>query len=220
MTTAEQIAMWADKLRDLSAEGLRFAEDSYDRERYRQVQDVALSMLAMASGQDIADLEPLRGTIYTHFTPLVGGDAAVIDDSGRLLLIQRADNGRWAMPGGALQVGETPAEGILREVLEETGITCQPVALVGIFDIRPSGLTGLHHLYLITLLCRPDEGAGSVLPTHAHEVLGTGWFTEHELPDDLHFASKRRIHEAFRLWKNGGGAFFDVAAGGHDAGSG
>ncbi len=216
LTTADQIALWADKLRDLSAEGLRYSQDSYDQERYRQIQDVAMSMLALASGRDIAELKPLRGTIYTHFTPLVGGDAAVIDDSGRLLLIQRADNGRWAMPGGAMQVGETPAEGILREVLEETGVSCQPVALVGIFDIRPSGLTGLHHLFLITLLCRPDEAQASALPTHAHEVLDTGWFSEHRLPDDLQSDSKRRVHEAFRLWRNGGAAFFDTPERSHD----
>jgi len=220
LAVAEQIALWADKLRDLSAEGLHFSGDSYDQERYRAVQDVALAMLALASGRDLESLEPLRGTIFAKFTPLIGGDAAVIDDLGQLLLIQRADNGTWAMPGGALQVGETPAEGILREVLEETGISCQPVALVGIFDIRPSGLTGLHHLYLITLLCRPAEGMGSAMPTHAHEVLDTGWFAEHDLPEDLHFASKRRIREAFRVWKSGGPAFFDTPAGAHDAGSG
>jgi 8-oxo-dGTP pyrophosphatase MutT (NUDIX family) len=212
LKTAEQIALWADKLRDLSAEGLRYAQNSYDQERYRAVQDVALAMLALASDRDIESLEPLRGTIFTQFTPLIGGDAAVIDDDGRILLIQRSDNGLWAMPGGALQVGETPAEGVLREVLEETGIPCQAIALVGIFDIRPSGLTGLHHLYLITFLCRPIGGnvpAGDA--SHSHEVLDLCWFKENELPENLHFTSAARIRRAFSLWKQGEApAFFDA----------
>lgn len=219
MSIASQIALWADKLRDLSAEGLRFSKDIYDRARYQSVQDVALSMLALASGTEVEVLEPLRGTIFAHFTPLVGGEAAVIDDFGHILLIQRADNGKWAMPGGALQVGETPAEGIVREVLEETGVPCEPAALVGIFDIRPSGLSGLHHLYLITLLCKPDSGTEGAAATHSHEVLETGWFQEDALPEHLHSASRTRMHEAFRVWRSGGTqAYFDRGEGGQLAG--
>jgi 8-oxo-dGTP pyrophosphatase MutT (NUDIX family) len=209
LTPAEQIALWADKLRDLSAQGLHFAEDIYDRERYQAVQEVALAMLAMASGQSLEALEPLRATVFSHFTPLIGGDAAVIDGQGRILLIQRADNGNWAMPGGALDVGETPAEGVLREVLEETGLPCEPVALVGIFDVRPSGVTGLHHLYLITFLCKPVDGAEPAPPSHANEVLDIGWYRQDELPDNLYFTAQMRIDEAFRVWRDGGPAFFD-----------
>lgn len=40
------------------------------------------------------------------------------------------------MPGGGFRVGETPAEGPVREALEETGLKCEPVALVGVFDSR------------------------------------------------------------------------------------
>lgn len=209
MNPAEEIALWADKLRDLSAQGLHFSKDIYDQERYRAIQDVALSMLALASGQELETLEPLRSTIFSHFTPLIGGDAAVIDNAGRILLIQRADNGRWAMPGGALEVGETPAEGVMREVLEETGVPCRPMSLVGIFDVRPSGVAGLHHLYLITFLCRPLGGKANAPPTHANEVLGTAWFEEDKLPDNLHFTARQRIGEAFRVWREGGPAYFD-----------
>jgi len=93
-------------------------------------------MLALATGETWEQIEPLRATIFSKPTPVTGGDAAIIDDEGRILLIQRADNGLWAMPGGALEVGETPAEGVVREALEETGVHCQPIALVGVFDSR------------------------------------------------------------------------------------
>jgi hypothetical protein len=66
-------------------------------------------MLALASGNDLRTLQPLRGTIFSQFTPLIGGDAAIIDHAARILLIQRSDDGRWAMPGGALEDGEPPA---------------------------------------------------------------------------------------------------------------
>jgi ADP-ribose pyrophosphatase YjhB (NUDIX family) len=57
-------------------------------------------------------------------------DAAIFDHSGRILLIQRADNGRWAMPGGAAEVGETPSEAVVREVREETQLDVVATRLV------------------------------------------------------------------------------------------
>jgi ADP-ribose pyrophosphatase YjhB (NUDIX family) len=72
-------------------------------------------------------------------TPLLSVDAAVFDESGRLVLIQRADNGAWAMPGGAAEVGETPAEAVAREVREETGLEVRAVQLLGIYDSRLAG---------------------------------------------------------------------------------
>lgn len=122
MLSARQIALWADRLRDISALGLHFTDSRYDRERYQAVQNVAMVMLVAATGEPVEELELLRATIFSRPTPLSVGDAAVIDDEGRILLVRRADNQKWAMPGEALEVGETPAEGVVREALEETGV--------------------------------------------------------------------------------------------------
>jgi 8-oxo-dGTP pyrophosphatase MutT (NUDIX family) len=217
---AQQIALWADKLRDLSAEGLQFTGDLYNQERYRAVQEVSMAMLALAVDEPAADLEPLRAPVFSHRTPFVGGDAAVIDDAGRILLIRRSDDGRWAMPGGALEVNETPAEGVLREVLEETGLPCQAVALVGVFDSRLCGVASRHHLYIITFLCRPVDGAGVGAPSHANEVLDIRWFAQDALPGDMHPGTASRMSVALRLWQNGGDAFFDGQAGERAPGKG
>jgi ADP-ribose pyrophosphatase YjhB (NUDIX family) len=206
--TAQQLADWADKLRDLSALGLAFADNIYDSERYQAVQEIAMSLLALATGEPLDHLEPLRAPVFSRPTPLVGGDAAVIDNLGRILLIQRADNRRWAMPGGALEVGETPIEGVLREVLEETGFPCQAVGLVGVFDSRRCGLASRHHIYLLTFLCRPTGEPRNAI-SHAGEVLDVRWFREHELPADIHPGSLSRIALAFRQWRGEGQTFFD-----------
>jgi ADP-ribose pyrophosphatase YjhB (NUDIX family) len=214
LTPAQQIALWADKLRDLSAFGLYFAANQYDKERYETIQDIAMEMFALASDESLETLEPLRATVISHPTPFVAGDAAVIDAAGRILLIQRADNAKWALPGGALEVGETAAEGVVREVFEETGVSCQPVALVGVFDSRLIGFSSPHHIQVLTFLCRP-LGSGRQLDTakpvaasHAHEVLDVGWFAEDALPSDTHPASLLQIPEAYRVWRDGTGAFF------------
>jgi 8-oxo-dGTP pyrophosphatase MutT (NUDIX family) len=64
----------------------------------------------------------------------VGCNAVVFDASHtRVLLTQRADNGLWCMPGGAMDPGESAAEAVLRETREETGLETRVVRLVGIY---------------------------------------------------------------------------------------
>lgn len=208
MEPSQQIALWADRLRDLSALGLEHSPNIYHRNHYRTVQDIAMAMLAFSTDRTLAQVEPLRGTIFSHPTPLTGGDAAVIDDEGRILLIQRSDNGKWAMPGGAMEVGETPAEGVQREALEETGIRCRAVAAVGVFDSRFCSTQSPHHLYRFVFLCEPLSREIET-PTHASEVLKVDWFTEYSLPEDLDPGHRPLIPEAYRVWHGDRRVFFD-----------
>jgi len=60
--------------------------------------------------------------------------AIVPDKTGRILLIRRTDNNYWAIPGGALEPGESVREAAAREVMEETGIACEVTGLVGIYS--------------------------------------------------------------------------------------
>ncbi len=209
---AEQIALWADQLRAMAAHGLRFVDNPYDEERYHQITEIALAMSALATGETLADLEPLRGTVLSHPTPFAVGDAAIIDDQARILLIRRVDNGLWAMPGGALDVGETAAEGVVREALEEAGVYSEAVGLVGIFDSRFCGTKSRHHLYQITFLCRLLDKPHAAQPSHAHEVLETAWFAEAALPDAIDPGHITRIPLAFQVWRGERQPFFDRAS--------
>jgi 8-oxo-dGTP pyrophosphatase MutT (NUDIX family) len=65
---------------------------------------------------------------------VVAVTAVVLDDAGRVLLIQRTDNELWAVPGGAQDVGETSTEAAVREVREETGLDVEVTGLVGIYS--------------------------------------------------------------------------------------
>lgn len=210
MTPAQQVALWADKLRDISATGLRFCENIYDRENYQKLQKMTLEMYALATEESLDSIEALSASLLSHPTPFSTGDAAIIDKTGHILLIRRADNQKWAMPGGALAVGETPAEGVVREAFEETGVHCEPVALVGVHDSRYCGSETPHHLYQFLFLCRPLDNSRRVdPPPHVEEVLDIGWFQEGTLPSDLDPGHISRIPEAFRVWQGDGRAYFD-----------
>lgn len=206
---ARQLLWWADKLRDESAMGLMFARNVYDEHHYHAVQQIALKMLALATGDSLEALEPLRSPVLSRPTPFTSGDAAVIDSAGRLLLILRADTKQWAMPGGALEVGETPAAGVTREVLEETGVACRAVGLVGVFDSRLCGSVTRHHLYHFLFLCEPLDQPRIAEPSHANEVLATEWFTEAALPADLYPGHAVRIAEAWRVHRGDIHPYFD-----------
>ena len=64
---------------------------------------------------------------------IVGTDGVVVDKSGRVLLIRRDDILTWALPGGALEPGELPPDGVVREVEEETGLEVVPERLTGLY---------------------------------------------------------------------------------------
>ncbi|MEI2611438.1 MAG: NUDIX domain-containing protein [Candidatus Promineifilaceae bacterium] len=64
----------------------------------------------------------------------VGCSAIIFDPSGtRILLTQRTDNGRWCLPGGGMDSGESASEAIVREVREETGLQVVVDRLAGIY---------------------------------------------------------------------------------------
>jgi len=65
---------------------------------------------------------------------VVGSSAVVVDDEGRILLQRRSDSGNWALPGGAMDIGETFAQSVVREVKEETGFDVRIDRIVGIYS--------------------------------------------------------------------------------------
>jgi ADP-ribose pyrophosphatase YjhB (NUDIX family) len=60
--------------------------------------------------------------------------AIVTDDKERILLIRRSDNDLWSIPGGAMEIGESISETVVREVSEETGLDVEPLYVIGIYS--------------------------------------------------------------------------------------
>jgi len=91
------------------------------------------------------------------------GVGAIINDGARVVLVERGDEplrGMWSLPGGAVEVGETLAEAVKREVREETGLEVEPLSVAEIFEriIRDADGRPEYHYVLVDYLCRPVSG--------------------------------------------------------------
>lgn len=93
--------------------------------------------------------------------PLVGVGAVVVDQT-RVLLVRRGREplkGHWSLPGGALEVGESLQEGVIREVAEETGLQVEPVQLIELLDrIHRESDRVRYHYVIADYLCRVTGG--------------------------------------------------------------
>src|SRR3954471_11525267 len=95
----------------------------------------------------------------------------VVDEAGRVLVIQRRDNGCWEAPGGILERDETFEEGVIREVAEETGVTIEVERLTGVYKNMTRGIVALVYR------CRPL--AGTARPTT--ESVTLDWISADEV---------------------------------------
>ncbi|MFE0037663.1 NUDIX hydrolase [Streptomyces sp. NPDC059015] len=110
-------------------------------------------------------------------TPLhsVSVAGAVVREDGRLLAIRRADNGTWELPGGVLELSETPENGVAREVWEETGIHVEVDQLSGVYKNTTRGIVAL------VFRCKPSGGTERT----SDESTAVAWLTPEEVAERM-----------------------------------
>jgi mutator protein MutT len=130
--------------------------------------------------------------------PVVGVGGVVVRE-GRALLVRRGKEplyGRWTVPGGTVELGETLEEAVVREMEEETGLRVEPVELLTVFDrIEREGERVAYHYVIVDYLCRWLAGearAGS-------DALEVAWVSEQELgARDVPTKAQEVVREALR----------------------
>lgn len=148
----------AQRLQALAQSGLAFTQDRFDRERYEAIRAIAAEMIAAGTGggapaETARELEALFTAQDGYATPKVDVRAAVFRDDGILLVRERSD-GRWTLPGGWADVGDSPAAAVEREVLEEAGYAVRAVKLAAVYDRnRHAHTPHLFHIWKLFFLC-------------------------------------------------------------------
>jgi ADP-ribose pyrophosphatase YjhB (NUDIX family) len=189
---------WSEALAGIARTGLGFTESTYERERFEEVLKVAADMRTGASGSGDPDdllvewMKLVGEGVAGYQTPKAAVGAVVGNDQGEILLVQRADSGVWLYPTGWADIGYSPAEVAVKEVEEETGITCVPERLIGVLDGLRLGFTRIP-LYSLVFHCR---AVGGELAAHPLECADVGWFAEDALPEPL-AGAERWVPQAF-----------------------
>jgi ADP-ribose pyrophosphatase YjhB (NUDIX family) len=114
--------------------------------------------------------------------PLVGVGAIILKRD-RILMAQRGKEplkGWWSLPGGALETGESLADGVCREVLEETGLEVRPLGILEVFEriMRDASGAPEYHYVLIDYMCRIT--GGDLRP--GDDVCAVEWVKRRNLP--------------------------------------
>jgi ADP-ribose pyrophosphatase YjhB (NUDIX family) len=174
-----------DDIQTIARNGLHYSRDPYDRERYARL--LSLAAQTYTAQLDLPD-EAIRARFraeFGHITPKVGASAAIFNEQGHILLMDRADGHGWCLPCGWVEPNERPAEAAVRETREETGLTVTVRQLVGVFTRMADGRYGPHTLVSIVHLCNVVGGEltlsheGLALRYWPLEAVGR-WFATHE----------------------------------------
>ncbi|MBF8186262.1 NUDIX domain-containing protein [Nonomuraea sp. K274] len=122
-------------------------------------------------------------------------NVVVTNEAGDLLMIRRADNGNWALPGGAIDLGESIPAAAIRETLEETGITCEITGIVGVYSdprhvILYTSNGEVRQEFSIVLTARPIAGE----PTPSSESREVLWISRDDVENhDMDRSMRLRI---------------------------
>jgi 8-oxo-dGTP pyrophosphatase MutT (NUDIX family) len=141
-----------DQIRAMAAEGLNFANNDYDRERYSRLLEIVSRMygsyLDAPDTTIVARLQKELGAC----TPKIGVNVAIPATSGRLLVLQRADDKKWCLPCGWVTVGESVDDTAVRETLEETGLHIHVQGTIDLLMKGPTENQFLHHQLNLLML--------------------------------------------------------------------
>jgi len=205
LSTADEISLIADELREIAAAARMFAQDSYEQDRADRTMAAAARLAAVITGDQAVESEfTERG--WDRLAPLLGAAAIVLDDAGRVLLARRADNGHWNLPGGLVEVGESPSTAALRELWEEVGVRGEVAGVIGIYNGPDWGTRSAGHVVHIDYHV---EVAGPP-PVVGIEMTEAAYFPPDALPHPMHPGHKERIERGLVQLEKGT-AHFDPA---------
>ncbi len=135
--------------------------------------------------------------------PLVGAAAAIFNEMGHVLLVQRGkppNKDQWGLPGGLLNVGERLTEGARREVMEECGIDVEICDLVGVFEPIIHDQDGVVQYHYVVVDYWGRHLSGDLLP--GDDAADARWVALEELDTfDMLAESRAMVKKAHTSWQ-------------------
>jgi len=194
-----ELARFIERVRAVARTGLAFKSEGFDAERYEELLKDAARMQAAALGATVEDAETIRrgwrdavlAGYEGYITPAVGCGIVAFNDRDQVLMIERP-SGKWWFPTGFCDVGISAAENVVKEAMEEVGLTVEPQRLMALIDSRKTG-DPWRHIYAILFYCRIVGGEPRRNPLEVKEL---GFFSLDSLPQPLHGKDRKWIQLA------------------------
>ncbi|ADL53105.1 NUDIX hydrolase [Clostridium cellulovorans] len=169
---------YARRVQALAQIGLANCNNPYDIERYEELRDISVKLMATYSDTEIETVRELFARETGYQTPKTVVRSVVFKD-GKVLMVQEKADYKWALPGGWSDIGYTPGEVAAKETFEEAGIKVKPVKLLAVFDrSKHPHLPTSSHVYNIFIQCEMVEG--EIKP--GLETNDVGFFDRNSLP--------------------------------------
>lgn len=168
---------WIQKLQSIAQSGAAYSKDPFDQERFVEVQTIAIQMLAQLHHLTPQHANDLFFEDTGYRTPKIDVRGAVFD-SGKVLLVKERSDGLWTLPGGWVDIGESPRQAVEREVTEETGLTVSALKLAAIHDINIHQPGQFYHAHKLFFIC--ERISGELESTQ--EISESQFFSEESLP--------------------------------------
>lgn len=170
---------WARKVQAIAQNGLAFTHDPYDRERYTELTELVASMLATELDIPVAQAKGFWQGEEGYVTPKVDVRGGIFED-GRVLLVRERSDGKWTLPGGWVDINDSPSGAVVREIREESGYHARALKLAAVVDKRRHPHPpGIHHIYKLFFLCERTGGA----PAVSSETDAVQFFEVQALPE-------------------------------------
>ena len=177
------------RLKAIADTGLVYAEEPYDIERYEELKDISLKLMAHLSNEPFSKLESFFLPQLDYPTPKVDVRGLIINEDDEILMAQEGVDDKWTIPGGWADIGNTPREVVIKEIQEETGIEAEVVRLIAIYDKqRHKHPAEPYYIYKLMFLCKAT--GGKLAP--GFDMKGAAYFSLDALPE----LSKERILES------------------------
>lgn len=180
MNNQNEMLQLAKQVQALAENGLHFAEDDYDLDRYQILEEISLRMLSLVTGLPAETIEISTPERNGYRTPKVDVRAVIFNDQDEILMVKERVDSRWSLPGGWCDVGYTPTETAEKESEEEAGIKVKVSRLLAVFDKKcHDHPADLFYAYKIFLECEAENYE----ITTGMETLDVGFFAHDKLPE-------------------------------------
>jgi len=184
---------WAREIFSMSQAGLTYSQNEFDIERYKRLQEITAEMLESQSELSKEAVLKSFSMQAGYATPKIDVRGAVVHE-GKILLIQEKMDGRWAMPGGWADLGNSPASVAEREVWEESGYHVKAEKVVAVLDANRIEPMEFYHAFKIIFLCTLIGGE----PRISHETLAVDFFDLNDLPPlSIYRTNESMLQEVF-----------------------